>query len=254
MIEARDITKSFGDNLVLDGVDLGVGTGEVVAIIGPSGSGKSTLLRCLNLLETPDSGSITIDDASLTLPKPSRQEVRALRSKTAMVFQHYNLFRNRTALQNVMDPLAIGQKVPKPQAEATARELLEKVGITGPTVGQYPVTLSGGQQQRVSIARALAVRPQAILLDEPTSALDPELVGEVLATIRDLAEEHITLVIVTHEMAFAADVADHVIFLDGGHVVEKGPAFEVIRHPKEDRTRRFLRERDDHRPTGDQPR
>lgn len=245
MIRVTDLSKTFrgrsGDNTVLDGVDLEVRTGEVVAIIGPSGSGKSTMLRCLNLLEHPDGGIIEIDDVTVTAPKIPRERIRALRSKTAMVFQNYNLFRNRTSLQNVMDPLtAAGTS--KADAESEARALLERVGIVGPTVTQYPVTLSGGQQQRVSIARALAVHPSAILLDEPTSALDPELVGEVLAVIRDLAQRDSTLVIVTHEMAFAADVADRVVFIDGGRIVEQGPAEQVIRSPREERTQRFLRE------------
>lgn len=257
MIDVSDLRKSFfgksGENVVLDGVSLQVGTGEVVAIIGPSGSGKSTLLRCLNLLETPDAGSITIDDVTVSAPGIPGAQVRALRKKTAMVFQGYNLFRNRTALANVMDPMT-AQGTPKAQAEQTARELLTRVGIAETTMQQYPVTLSGGQQQRVSIARALAVTPHAILLDEPTSALDPELVGEVLAVIRDLAQQDMTLVIVTHEMAFAADVADRVVFIDGGRIVEEGPAREVIRSPREERTRRFLREAVDepaHRHTAD---
>ncbi|GAA1734869.1 amino acid ABC transporter ATP-binding protein [Brachybacterium phenoliresistens] len=245
MIDVSDLRKSFfgksGENVVLDGVSLQVGTGEVVAIIGPSGSGKSTLLRCLNLLETPDAGSISIDDVTVRAPGIPGAQVRALRKKTAMVFQGYNLFRNRTALANVMDPMT-AQGTPKAQAEQTARDLLTRVGIAETTMQQYPVTLSGGQQQRVSIARALAVTPHAILLDEPTSALDPELVGEVLAVIRDLAQQDMTLVIVTHEMAFAADVADRVVFIDGGRIVEQGPAREVIRSPREERTRRFLRE------------
>ncbi|MEE1617817.1 amino acid ABC transporter ATP-binding protein [Brachybacterium sp. J153] len=245
MIDVTGLSKTFrgrsGDNTVLDGVDLHVGRGEVVAIIGPSGSGKSTLLRCLNLLESPDSGTIEIDGASVTAPRIPREQVRALRSKTAMVFQSYHLFRNRTALQNVMDPLT-AKGVATADAEREARELLERVGIVGATQTQFPVTLSGGQQQRVSIARALAVHPAAILLDEPTSALDPELVGEVLAVIRDLADREITLVIVTHEMAFAADVADRVVFIDEGRIVEEGPARQVIREPREERTRRFLRE------------
>lgn len=257
MIDVHTLIKAFGDNTVLDGIDLHVDTGEVVAIIGPSGSGKSTLLRCLNLLEVPDSGTITIDDASVTLPRISSRERHRLRSRTAMVFQSYNLFRNKTALQNVTEPLVIGQKIPKAEAEKTARALLARVGIAESTMRQYPVTLSGGQQQRVSIARALAVRPHAILLDEPTSALDPELVNEVLAVIRSLVEEKITMVIVTHEMAFAANVADRVVFIDGGVVVEQGPAGEVIHSPREERTRRFLRDASAapgaHRPVEDGP-
>lgn len=245
MIDVTGLSKTFrsksGDNTVFEDVDLTVDSGEVVAIIGPSGSGKSTMLRCLNLLESPDAGAITIDDVSVIAPKISRKQARALRSKTAMVFQSYNLFRNRTALQNVVDPMTAAG-TPSADAKTEARALLERVGISASTMEQYPVTLSGGQQQRVSIARALAVKPSAILLDEPTSALDPELVGEVLAVIRDLADRNITLVIVTHEMAFAAEVADRVIFIDAGHIVEQGPAKQVIRSPREERTKRFLRE------------
>ncbi|MFC7458177.1 amino acid ABC transporter ATP-binding protein [Brachybacterium sp. GCM10030267] len=251
MIDVKDLSKTFhgrsGENTVLDGVDLQVGTGEVVAIIGPSGSGKSTLLRCLNLLEAPDTGTIGIDDVSVVAPRITGPQKRALRSKTAMVFQSYNLFRNRTALQNVMDPMTAGG-TSKADAASRARELLERVGIAETTMQQFPVTLSGGQQQRVSIARALGAQPSAILLDEPTSALDPELVGEVLAVIQDLAEQNITLVIVTHEMAFAADVADRVVFIDGGRIVEEGPAREVISTPREERTQRFLRETSGPRP------
>lgn len=249
MIDVKNLSKSFGQNLVLDDVDLHIDTGEVVAIIGPSGSGKSTMLRCLNLLEKPDAGTITIDDVSVTAPKISGKEAYALRTRTAMVFQNYNLFRNRTALENVTDPLITGRKVPRAEAYERARALLSRVGISEATMAQYPVTLSGGQQQRVSIARALAVRPHAILLDEPTSALDPELVAEVLAVIRDLASEDMTLAIVTHEMGFAADVADRVIFIDGGVIVEHGPAAQVIRAPREERTRRFLRDVGSHTPT-----
>jgi len=242
MILATDLSKSFGSHTVLRDIDLEVRRGEVVAIIGPSGSGKSTLLRCLNLLEKPDGGTITIDGVSVTAPSISRKEAASLRNKTAMVFQQYHLFRNKRAVDNVAEPLVLGKKMPKAEARKLALETLERVGITGDTVDQYPVTLSGGQQQRVSIARALAIRPQAILFDEPTSALDPELVHEVLAVIRQLAEEHVTMVIVTHEMAFAAEVADRVVFIDGGVIVEQGPAREVITAPREERTQRFLRE------------
>ena len=257
MIEATGIAKRFGDNVVLDGIDLAVDEGEVVAVIGPSGSGKSTLLRCLNLLERPDAGTITIDGAGVTAPGISRRAAAALRKKTAMVFQQYHLFRNKRAIDNVTEPLVVGQGVPKEKARETARDVLARVGISPETMQQYPITLSGGQQQRVSIARALAVRPQAILFDEPTSALDPELVSEVLGVIRQLADEKITMVIVTHEMAFAAEVADRVIFIDGGVIVEQGPAADVLHRPREERTKRFLRElavegppRDDARDAG----
>ncbi len=242
MIDVTQLTKSFGSNHVLAGVDLHVEEGEVVAIIGPSGSGKSTLLRCLNLLEQPDTGTITIDGATVTAPKISRKEAAALRSKTAMVFQQYNLFRNKRALENVTEALIVGQRIPKAKAVETAKEILDRVGILPETQMQYPNTLSGGQQQRVSIARALAVAPRAILFDEPTSALDPELVAGVLAVMRQLAEERTTMVIVTHEISFAAEVADTVIFIDGGVIVEQGPPSQVIENPQNERTQRFLSE------------
>ncbi len=242
MIQALGVAKRFGANEVLKGIDLEVAEGEVVAVIGPSGSGKSTFLRCLNLLETPDAGSIAIDGVSVSAPGYTKQQAAALRKKTAMVFQQHHLFRNKRALENVTEPLVIGQGMAKDAARTLAEQTLAKVGISPETQQQYPVTLSGGQQQRVSIARALAVRPKAILFDEPTSALDPELVSEVLGVIRDLARERTTMVIVTHEMAFAAEVADRVVFIDGGVIVEQGTAVEVLRAPREERTQRFLRE------------
>ncbi|MEE6273453.1 amino acid ABC transporter ATP-binding protein [Georgenia wangjunii] len=242
MIDVRGLRKSFGTNLVLDGVDLQVEEGEVVAVIGPSGSGKSTLLRCLNLLEEPDGGTITINDVTVNPPRFSAKQAYALRQQTAMVFQNYNLFRNKTALRNVTEALVVGKKMSRAEADVQGRRLLTRVGLSEETIQQYPVTLSGGQQQRVSIARALAVRPKAILLDEPTSALDPELVNEVLAVIRTLALEHTTMVIVTHEMSFAAEVADKVVFMDEGVVVEAGSPEQVLANPRQDRTRRFLRE------------
>lgn len=242
MISVTDLAKSFGDNHVLQGVDLEVAQGEVVAVIGPSGSGKSTLLRSLNYLEVPDAGTVTVGDASVTAPGASRAEVQALRSKTAMVFQAFHLFRNRTALDNVADTVRLHRHVPRAEARERATQLLASVGITGATLHQYPATLSGGQSQRVSIARALAAEPEALLLDEPTSALDPELVGEVLAVIRKLAAADTTMVIVTHEMRFAAEVADRVVFMDKGVVVEEGPARQVINHPSRERTRQFLRQ------------
>lgn len=241
-IDVRDIHKSFGAKTVLRGIDLGVEQGEVVAIIGPSGSGKSTLLRCLNLLEVPSAGSITIGDAAVTAPRIGRREAAHLRSKTAMVFQSYNLFRNRTVLQNVTDSITLRRRAGRAEAERTGLALLERVGIVDEVIHQYPATLSGGQAQRVSIARALAVEPEAVLFDEPTSALDPELVGEVLSVIRDLAEQDTTMVIVTHEMGFAAEVADRVVFMDEGRVVEEGPARNLIGNPSHARTRQFLRQ------------
>jgi ABC-type polar amino acid transport system ATPase subunit len=241
-IDVRGLRKSFGPKRVLEGIDLQVRQGEVVAIIGPSGSGKSTLLRCLNLLESPDAGTITIGDARVTAGRIGRRDAALLRSKTAMVFQHYNLFRNRTVLQNVTDSVLLKRRASRADAQRTGLALLDRVGINEEVVAQFPVTLSGGQAQRVSIARALAVEPEAVLFDEPTSALDPELVHEVLAVIRDLAEQKTTMVIVTHEMRFAAEVADRVVFMDQGRIVEEGPARELIGNPREARTKQFLRQ------------
>lgn len=243
-IHVRDLHKRFGANEVLRGIDLDVATGEVVAVVGPSGSGKSTLLRCLNLLETPERGTITVGEVSVDASRLQRRSTAELRTQTAMVFQNYNLFRNRTALQNVMDPMVLRGRGTKAHARTVATDLLASVGIDEVTARQYPVTLSGGQAQRVSIARALMVEPHALLLDEPTSALDPELVGEVLAVIRGLARRETTMVIVTHEMAFAAEVADRVVFMDEGVVVEEGPAREVLGNPRLPRTRRFLQQLD----------
>ncbi|MEE6280624.1 amino acid ABC transporter ATP-binding protein [Georgenia sunbinii] len=242
MIDVKGLRKSFGTNLVLDGVDLQVAEGEVVAVIGPSGSGKSTLLRCLNLLESPDAGTVTINDVTITAPRWTGKQAYALRQQTAMVFQNYNLFRNKTALRNVTEPLVVGKGMTKSEADEVGRRLLTRVGLSEETIQQFPVTLSGGQQQRTAIARALAVRPKAILLDEPTSALDPELVNEVLAVIRGLTEEQMTMVIVTHEMSFAAEVADRVVFMDGGVVVETGTPAQILANPQHARTKRFLRD------------
>ncbi|MDG2522218.1 L-cystine ABC transporter ATP-binding protein YecC [Caulobacter segnis] len=243
MIEVRGLHKRFGDNEILKGVDLTVGEGEVVAIIGPSGSGKTTLLRCLNALEAADAGTISVAGVVLDGAKPlARQKaaVKSLRLHVGFVFQSFNLFPHRTALENVIEGPVIVKKEPRAEAVAGARDLLAKVGLAE-KADAYPSRLSGGQQQRVAIARALAMRPDVILFDEPTSALDPELVGEVLATIRDLAQEKRSMVIVTHEMSFARDVADRTIFMDGGVVVEQGPSKALFAAPKEERTRRFLR-------------
>ena len=224
---------------VLRGVDLTVEKGDVVAILGPSGSGKTTLLRCLNFLETADAGKLTFDGETFDLAHADRASIARLRRKTAFVFQNYNLFRNKTALQNVTEGLIVARKMPKAEADAVGMKMLEKVGLAD-RADYYPRQLSGGQQQRVAIARALAMNPDVLFFDEPTSALDPELTREVLKVIRDLAAEHMTMVIVTHEMGFARDVADHLIFMDGGVIVEQGPASEVINNPQHDRTRAFL--------------
>ncbi len=239
MIEINQLEKYFGDKHVLKNINLSIETGEVVAIIGPSGSGKSTLLRCLNLLETPNSGHITVNDRQVDTSKISRKNAYSLRQETAMVFQHYNLFRNKTALQNVTESLIANKKMKKSEANARGLELLQRVGLAD-QAQQYPITLSGGQQQRVSIARALAVHPYALLFDEPTSALDPELVNEVLQVIRELTTQSMTMVIVTHEMQFAREVADRIIFMEDGELIVEGTPDEVFADSSNPRLRQFL--------------
>ncbi|MDN4620056.1 amino acid ABC transporter ATP-binding protein [Paenibacillus sp. PsM32] len=239
MIQLEQISKSFGKQEVLHHIDLQVKKGEVVVILGPSGSGKTTLLRCINYLEKPDAGQITIGNLRVDTKHPTKKEIHALRQQTAMVFQQYNLFKHKTALENVMEGLTIVRKIAKDKAREISVQVLEKVGL-GTKLDHYPSQLSGGQQQRVGIARALALNPEVILFDEPTSALDPELVGEVLSVIRKIAKEGITMIVVTHEMDFARDVANHVVFMDGGVVVEEGTPEEIFQRPKEERTRQFL--------------
>ncbi|TWT03460.1 amino acid ABC transporter ATP-binding protein [Planomicrobium sp. CPCC 101079] len=240
MISIRNLHKRFGELEVLKGIDLDVQKGQAVVVIGPSGSGKTTFLRCLNILETPTAGSVTIDGQTADFSKPfSKKQVTAFRKQSAMVFQHYNLFPHMTALENVMEGPVIVQKKDKASARKKAEQLLEKVGL-GDKMDYYPFQLSGGQQQRVGIARALALEPKVMLFDEPTSALDPELVGEVLQVMKDLASEGMTMVVVTHEMRFAKGVADEVLFMDGGKVVERGRPEDVFDNPKEARTRQFL--------------
>ncbi|MGM0965222.1 MAG: amino acid ABC transporter ATP-binding protein [Bacillota bacterium] len=239
MIKLTNLKKSFGDLVVLDGINLDVQKGQVVAIIGPSGSGKSTLLRCLNLLEIPDEGTIEIGDAKLAASKYTRKEAHHLRQQTAMVFQNYNLFKNKTALQNITESLLVTKKMTKQQANEIGMKLLKQVGLEQ-KADSYPVTLSGGQQQRIGIARALAVDPHAILLDEPTSALDPELVSGVLQVIKSIAIQETTMIIVTHEMTFAREVADHVIFMADGHIIEQGTPTELFDETKNERTKRFI--------------
>lgn len=241
-ISVRQLVKKFHGQTVLHGIDLEVKPGEVVAIIGPSGSGKTTLLRSINLLEQPDAGTIQVGniiiDAAQSMGK-QKGLVRELRQHVGFVFQNFNLFPHRTVLENIIEGPVIVKGEPKDEASARARELLAKVGLTGKETS-YPRRLSGGQQQRVAIARALAMRPDVILFDEPTSALDPELVGEVLSAIRQLAQEKRTMVIVTHEMSFARDVADRAIFMDQGRIVEQGPAKTLFTDPQQPRTRQFL--------------
>ncbi|MCF5046684.1 L-cystine ABC transporter ATP-binding protein TcyN [Pseudomonas simiae] len=242
MIVVEKLTKQFKGQVVLNGIDLEVKEGEVVAIIGPSGSGKTTFLRCLNFLEQPTSGRIKVGDIEIDSSKPANQQaslVRRLRQHVGFVFQSFNLFPHRTALENVIEGPTVVKKMPREAADALGRKLLARVGLAGKE-DAYPRRLSGGQQQRVAIARALAMEPEVILFDEPTSALDPELVGEVLATIRSLAEENRTMVIVTHEMSFARDVANRVIFFDKGVIVEQGEAKALFANPKEERTKQFL--------------
>ncbi|WDM20874.1 amino acid ABC transporter ATP-binding protein [Paenibacillus polymyxa] len=242
MIQIRNIHKSFGSLEVLKGVDVTLGKGKVLVIIGPSGSGKTTFLRCLNLLEVPDQGEIQVGDIALNFAKGTklRQEnILALRKRTGMVFQSYNLFPHMTAVQNVMEGQVTVQKKSKDEARKRALELLKKVGLAD-KAESYSHQLSGGQQQRVGIARAMAVEPEVLLFDEPTSALDPELVGEVLKVIKQLAAEGMTMVIVTHEMKFAAEVADHVILMDKGVIVEQGTPHEVLEQPTSPRAIQFL--------------
>ena len=242
MIVVEKLTKQFKGQVVLNGINLEVKEGEVIAIIGPSGSGKTTFLRCLNFLEQPTSGRIKVGDIEIDSSKPINQQqtlVRRLRQHVGFVFQNFNLFPHRTALENVIEGPTVVKKMPREAAEALGRKLLARVGLAGKE-DAYPRRLSGGQQQRVAIARALAMEPEVILFDEPTSALDPELVGEVLATIRSLAEENRTMVIVTHEMSFARDVANRVIFFDKGVIVEQGEAKALFANPREERTKQFL--------------
>lgn len=240
MISIKNIHKTYGDNQVLKGVDLTVKKGGVVVILGPSGSGKTTLLRCINFLEHADDGMIGIDGYIKNFKGISKKDIYEIRQKTAMVFQHYNLFKNKTVLENVMEGLVVVQKKSKSEARAISIKLLEKVGLTD-KVDSYPSQISGGQQQRVGIARALALEPEVILFDEPTSALDPELVGEVLDIIRKVANEGITMIVVTHEIGFARDVADRVVFMDGGVILEEGKPEFILTKPKHDRTKEFLK-------------
>ena len=258
MLEIRNVQKTFrtyakpglfhrpgarkviSDLPVLRGVDLTVEKGDVVAILGPSGSGKTTLLRCLNFLETADAGQLVFDGESFDLAHAGRTDIARLRKKTAFVFQNYNLFRNKTALQNVTEGLIVARKLPKEQADEIGMKMLAKVGLAD-RADYYPRQLSGGQQQRVAIARALAADPEIIYFDEPTSALDPELTVEVLAVMRDLAADGMTMLVVTHEMGFARNVSNQVVFMEHGVVVEQGPAKEIFTAPREERTRAFLR-------------
>lgn len=236
MIKVKNLHKKFGDLTVLDGIDEHISQGEVVVIIGPSGSGKSTFLRCLNLLENATDGEIYVDDQQINAPKVN---VNQIRQKMGMVFQQFNLFPHLTIMDNITLAPVLLKKMTKAEAIRKGQELLERVNLSE-KADAYPAQLSGGQKQRVAIARALAMNPEIMLFDEPTSALDPELTGEVLKVIRGLADQHTTMIIVTHEMSFARDVADHIIFMDEGVIVEQGEARQVIDHPSQERTRQFL--------------
>lgn len=240
VLEIKDIHKSFGSLNVLDGVNLSVHKGDVIAILGPSGSGKTTLLRCINFLETADQGTMVFDEKEYDLASMHKNDIRDIRKKTGFVFQNYNLFANKTALQNVMLGLTSARKMDKKQAEKIGLEMLRKVGMED-RASHYPSQLSGGQQQRVAIARALATNPEIIYFDEPTSALDPELIGEVLNVMRELVNEGMTMIVVTHEMSFAKEVSNHVIFMEGGKIIEQGTSKEFFENPKQERTREFLR-------------
>ncbi len=237
MIKVQNLRKSYGTHEVLKGIDIDIHAGEVVCIVGPSGSGKSTILRCMNGLETYQSGLITMDGVEV---RAESKSIRAIRTEATMVFQRFNLFPHRTVLENVIEGPVYVKNVPRAEAIAHATELLNSVGLAH-KADAYPPQLSGGQQQRVAIARALAMKPKAILFDEPTSALDPELVGDVLEVMRNLANSGMTMVVVTHEMQFAREVADRVMFIDGGVIVEQGPSKEVLSNPQHPRTQDFLR-------------
>ena len=240
MIKVTNLHKSFGELAVLKGIDFQADTGEVIVIIGPSGMGKSTFLRCINYIERPEKGIIEIDNVKVDAEKCTEKEIKQLRLKTSMVFQNYNIFKNKTVIENVMLPMTSVQKIEKEIAKEKALQYLDQVGLLD-KVNEYPSRLSGGQQQRVGIARAMAVNPKLILLDEPTSSLDPELVLGILDILRNLANEHKrTMIIVTHEMSFAKEIADRIIFMDDGRIIEEGTPEEIFSNPQNERTKRFL--------------
>ena len=240
MIKVQNLHKSYGNVEVLKGINIEIQDGEVLAIIGPSGSGKSTFLRCLNFLEVAEKGIIEIDGAIVNLEKRKKAQISAIRGKTGMVFQSYNLFKNKTALENVSEPLRLTKKIAKSEAQKKAYQLLADVGLRGKELN-YPVALSGGQQQRVGIARALILDPYVILFDEPTSSLDPELVEEVLNVMKAVIQLDRTMIVVTHEMEFAKEVADRVIFMADGEIIEQGTPEEIFGNPQNERTKRFLK-------------
>lgn len=240
MLKVKNIRKSFGTLEVLKGVDVSVEKGDVVAVLGPSGSGKTTLLRCMNFLEKADDGVLEFDGESFQFNHISKKDIGKIRKKTAFVFQNYNLFRNKTALENVTEGLIVARKMHKAEAREIGKAALDKVGLSE-RYDYYPHELSGGQQQRVAIARAIATKPEIIYFDEPTSALDPELIGEVLAVMRQLADEGMTMMVVTHEINFARNVSSKVIFMEDGVVLESSSSKEFFENPKEERTRAFIK-------------
>ena len=240
MIKVENLKLSFGKNEVLKGINFKIEKGQVISIIGPSGSGKSTFLRSLNFLETASSGTITFGNETFDLSKINKKDINRLRKNTTMVFQNYNLFKNKTALENVIEGLLIVKKMNRNEAIEIGLKMLEKVGLKD-KAEFYPNQLSGGQQQRVGIARAVAMSPEVILLDEPTSALDPELIGEVLKVIKDMVKENMTMIIVTHEMQFAREVSDYVVFMDGGTIIEEGKPEEIFKNSGSERLKNFLR-------------
>lgn len=240
MLEIKGLKKSFGGNTILKGIDFSVDKGEVIAVIGPSGSGKTTLLRCISFLTDADEGTMSLDNVSYDMKNIAKADIKKLRANMGFVFQNFNLFRNMTVLKNVTEGLVTVRKVGKVEAKQKALEMLDKVGLLE-KANNYPDELSGGQRQRVAIARAVAMNPRVILFDEPTSALDPELTGEVLDVMKKLAEEGTTMVVVTHEMSFARDVASRVVFMADGLIVEEGSAKDIFDNPREERTRQFLK-------------
>ena len=239
MIQIEGLSKRYHDNIVLEDVSLSINEGDVIGIIGPSGTGKSTLLRCIDQLEIPEKGTVNLGEKTIDLSKKNKKDINEIRQNTGMVFQRFNLFEKKTALENVMEGLIVVKKMPKEEAKKIALEELAKVGMTA-WANHYPKHMSGGQQQRVAIARALAMKPKLLLLDEPTSALDPELVGEVLDVIKEIAGKGYTMLLVSHEMSFVRNVSNRVIFLDKGHIVEDGTPSEVFEHPKNQRTKDFF--------------
>ena len=239
MIQIEGLSKRYHDNIVLEDVSLNINEGDVIGIIGPSGTGKSTLLRCIDQLEIPEKGTINLGEKTIDLSKKNKKEINEIRQNTGMVFQRFNLFEKKTALENVMEGLIVVKKMSRQEAKKIALEELAKVGMTA-WANHYPKHMSGGQQQRVAIARALAMKPKLLLLDEPTSALDPELVGEVLDVIKEIAGKGYTMLLVSHEMSFVRNVSNRVIFLDKGHIVEDGTPSEVFEHPRNQRTKDFF--------------